>query len=48
MSRYFTWFPIIGLGEPKYILELGLFYNNWGFIWWVSDCEELDGQFQCR
>jgi len=32
MRRCFTWFPIIGLGEPKYIPKFGGFYKEVGIL----------------
>ena len=43
MSRCFTWFPIIGLGEPNIYHDSGDFSRMWDFTWRVSDCEELVG-----
>ena len=43
MSKYFTWFPIVGLGKPNIYQNLGDFTRKWDFTWRVSDCEELVG-----
>jgi len=43
MSRCFTWFPIVVLGEPNIYHDSGDFTRIWGFYWRVSDCEELVG-----
>jgi len=42
ISRCFTWFPIIGLGEPNIYHDLGIFYKNRRFylegvwLWRIS------------
>ena len=43
MSRCFTWFPIIGLGEPNIYHNYGDFTRIGDFTWRVPDCEELVG-----
>ena len=43
MSICFTWFPIIGLGEPNIYHYLGDLTRSGDFTWRVSDCEELVG-----
>jgi len=43
MSRCFTWFPIVVLGEPNIYHDSGDFTRIGDFTWRVSDCEELSG-----
>ena len=43
MSRCFTKIPICGLGEPHYLISIGLFYKNREVCGGLSDCEELVG-----
>ena len=43
MSICLTWFPIGGYRRTRNIPSIGLIYKNEGGLWWVSDCEEIEG-----
>ena len=40
----FTWFPIIGLGEPNLYQSVGCFTRMWDFTWWVVSLDWIIGE----
>jgi len=48
MSRFFTWFPINGLGKPKLYQNMRCFTRMWEVSGVLSDCEELVGDTHRR